>query len=107
MDASIIGPATLSITQAITSFHSFLPAFTDIRKQHPADNPSFAADVRMGEIASVTVSCSSLTGSPIPAYTAVLICAILVTLYECTLRSNRPMEPKTNTFVNLAEVGNA
>jgi hypothetical protein len=112
MDASIIGPATLSITQAITSFHSFLPPFTEIRKQHPADNPSFAADVRMGEIASVTVSlgigliCSSLTGSPIPAYTAFLICAILVVLYESTLRSNRPCEPK-RSVINLAEVSHA
>lgn len=112
MDASVIGPATLSITQAISAFHSFLPPFSDIRKQHPDDNPSFAADVRMGEVASVSIALgigvitSSLTGSPIPAYTALLISAILVTLYETTLRSNRPCEPKIH-FVNLGETANA
>jgi hypothetical protein len=112
MDANVIGPATLSITQAVSAFHSFLPPFADIRKQHPADNPAFAADVRMGEIASVTVTlgigliASSLTGSPMPAYTALVMSAILVTLYESTLRSNRPCEPKIS-FVNLGESAHA
>jgi hypothetical protein len=60
----------------------------------------------MGEIAAVTVSMgiglisSSLTGSPIPAVITLLVCIILVTLYECTLNTNRPFEPKTNIMIS-------
>lgn len=96
----IFGPATLSISQGVTAFNTFLPKFTEIRKANPSENPDFAADVRMGEIAACTVTlgigmiASSITGSPAPVYTAALVCLMLVVLYETTLRADRPMEPK-------------
>lgn len=98
--SDVLGPATLSITQGISAFHSFLPPFSDIRKNDPMGDPEFAADVRMGEVAAVTTTLgvglitSSLTGSPVPVYTAVVMSAVLVALYESTLRRQRPMEAK-------------
>lgn len=97
----IFGPATLAVTQGVSAFNAFLPRFSDVRKNHPESNPDFAADVRMGEVAAVTVTlgigmiASSLTGSSMPALTALTVCIILVCLYESTLRADRPMEPKT------------
>lgn len=96
----IIGPATLGVTQGIGAFTTFLPKLSDVRKANPTDDPAMAADVRLGEIAAVSATVgigiitSSLTGSPIPAYTALAMSLVLVTLYECTLRADRPLEPK-------------
>jgi hypothetical protein len=96
----MFGPATFAIGQSVASFQSFLPKFSDVRAKNPADHPDFAADVRMGEVAAFTVSmgigliASSLTGSPIPAAITLLVCIILVTLYESTLSANRPFEPR-------------
>jgi hypothetical protein len=99
----MFGPAMLAVTQGLTSFHSFLPPISDIRKHNPQDNPDFAADVRMGELAAVTTTlgigaiAASLTGSPVPAYTSILVSALLVALYESTLRKDRPFEPSPLT----------
>jgi len=96
----VIGPATLGVTQGIGAFTTFLPRLSDVRKADPNTDTDIAADVRLGEIAAVTATLgigiitSSLTGSPVPAYTAVAMSAILVCLYECTLRADRPLEPK-------------
>lgn len=100
----IFGPATLAVTQGVSSFNTFLPKFSDVRKNHPATNPDFAADVRMGEVAAVTLTigvgviASSLTGSPVPVATAAITCLILVMLYESTLRADAPFEPKGSTL---------
>lgn len=100
MDAALFGPATLAVSQGVSAFVAFLPKFTDVRKMSPENNPDFAADVRMGELAAGTVTmgvgliASSLTGSPVPAWTALVVVLILVALYESTLRADRPMEPK-------------
>jgi len=97
---AMFGPAMLAVTQGMTAFTVFLPKFSDVRAAHPANNPDIAADVRMGEIAATTLTlgigamASSLTGSQIPAVTALLTCAVLITLYESTLRANKPLEPK-------------
>lgn len=94
----MFGPATLGITQGVTAFNVFLPKFTDIRKADPANNPEFAADVRMGEVAAATVTigigmiASSITGSSVPTVTAVVVVLMLVVLYESTLKANRPFE---------------
>lgn len=99
----MFGPATLSITQGISAFTTFLPSLSDVRKADPTD-VSFAADVRMGEVAAVTLTvgigviASSLTGSPIPAGTAVLICLVLVMVYENALKRDRPFEPKPTSL---------
>jgi hypothetical protein len=96
----MFGPATFAVGQSVTAFISFLPKFSEVRQKSPRDDPDFAADVRMGEIAAVTVSMgigtisSSITGSPIPIVVTLLVCLILVTLYESTLSANRPMEAR-------------
>ena len=94
------GAASLAIGQGVASFAVFLPKLTDVRKYNPKDNPDFAADVRVGEIAAVSVTMgiglisSALTGSQAPAIVSLLVCAILVTLYESVLRTDRMLEPK-------------
>jgi hypothetical protein len=100
VDPGLIGPATLAISSGMSAFQSFLPKLSDIRKADPVNDPSFAADVRMGEIAAVAVTvgvgavASSLTGSPVPTVVAVVIAVGLVVMYESTLVAQRPMEPK-------------
>jgi hypothetical protein len=100
VDPGILGPATLAISSGVSAFQSFLPKLSEIRKASPSDDPSFAADVRMGEVAAVAVTvgvgavASSLTGSPTPAVVAVVIAVGLVVMYESTLNADRPMEPK-------------
>ena len=94
----IFGPASLAMTQGITAFYTFLPKFSDVRKNDPSNNPDFAADVRMGEVAAVTVTmgigliASSITGSSAPAIVAAITCGVLIFLYESTLRAQRPLE---------------
>ena len=99
-DASMLGPATLSMTQGMTLFLAMLPKISEVRKADPINNPDIAADVRMGEVAACTltvgigITASSLTGSPIPTYTAIITCGILVFIYESTLKADRPLERK-------------
>lgn len=89
----------LAITQSISAFHTFLPPLADVRKHDESDR-SFAADVRIGEVASVALAVgvggivSSLTGSPVPAGVSLLVAVGLVVLYESTLRSPIPFEGK-------------
>lgn len=107
----LVGPATLGVTQGISAFTTFLPKLSEVRKAGPNDVDT-AADVRLGEIAAVTLTIgigvitSSLTGSPVPAYTAVFMCLVLVCLYESTLRADRPFEPKS-AFLTLVPEGEA
>jgi hypothetical protein len=102
---NILGPATLSVTQGITAFNSFLPKLTDIRKANPIDNPDVAGDVRMGEIAAVAITIgtglmvSSLSGSSIPTVTAVLMCGVLICIYESALRMDLPLNPKSSPHI--------
>ena len=100
IDGGMIGPTTLALTSAISSFTQFLPNMAEIRKNDPVHNPEFAADVRMGELAAVTITMgvgvivSSLTGHPAPTYVALVSCLGLIMLYESALRTERPMEAK-------------
>lgn len=111
-DAAMFGPAVLSVTQGISAFTTFLPRFTDVRRADPLNNPDVAADVRMGELAAtaltmgVGVIASSLTQSAVPAVTALLVCALLVFLYESTLRTDRPMERSTERKPNRLVIVN-
>ncbi len=101
IDPGMIGPTTLAVTQAVGSFSTFLPSLADIRKNDPINNPEFTADVRVGEIAAISVTLgvgvivSSLTGHPAPAIVAFIASLGLIILYESTLRAERPMEGKT------------
>lgn len=103
------GPAMLGVTQGITTFTTLLPPLADIRKADPTDT-SFAADVRMGEVAAVTLTLgiggisSSLTGSPVPAATAVVMCFVLLCVYESALRGDRPFEVKGPLPANVTEL---
>lgn len=101
IDPGMIGPSTLAISQAVGAFNAFLPPLSEIRKNDPANNPEFAADVRMGEVAAVSITLgvgvivSSLTGSSAPSVVALVASLGLIILYESTLRADRPMEVKS------------
>lgn len=88
----------LGVTAGINTFANFLPKFSDIRKADPVNNPDIAADVRMGELAGVTLTmgigviASSLTRSSVPTFTALVMCVFLVGVYESALRADRPFE---------------
>lgn len=107
MDAAVLSVATLAVNQGVSAFTSFLPPISDIRRANPADNPDVAADIRMGEVAAITLTvgigavCSSLSGSNVPIVVAVTTSLILIALYESTLRADRPFEA---TKVTLAPV---
>jgi hypothetical protein len=93
-----IGIATLALTQSYAQFQAYMPKLQDIRKTDPIENPEFAADVRIGEIAAligslgVGVIASSLTGDPLPAYVSLATSLMLIALYEYVLRAHHPME---------------
>lgn len=86
----ILGPTTLAITQSVSLFQGLLPKFTEVKQGDPSDI-EFATDVHIGEIAAsslaigIGVIVSGLTGSPVPAFISVLMCAILIVLYERAL----------------------
>lgn len=96
--ADAIGPTTLALTQAVGAFNAFLPHLSEIRKTDPNRDPSFAADVRMGEVAACALTvgvgaiATSMTGSSAPLVVAVIAAAGLVFMYESTLRAHLPME---------------
>jgi hypothetical protein len=93
VDAAVIGPATLSVTQSLALFQSFLPKFSDVRKTNPDEDISIVQDVRYGEFAAVILSLgtgamiSALTGSSAPTYVAAACSLGLVLLYESALRA--------------------
>ncbi len=95
----IFGPATLSMSQAISGFNSFLPKLSEVRKAAPND-PDMAGDVRMGEVGASTlvlgvgIIASSLTGSPAPIVTGMFMCLVMICLYEIALRGDRPFNPR-------------
>lgn len=99
VDPSVIGPATLSMTQAFTAFNVMLPALSEVRK-HDLTDTEFVGDVRLGEMAAAGLAlgvgaiASSLTGSSTPIIVSAVMAGGLVLLYESTLRASRPMEPK-------------
>jgi hypothetical protein len=94
----MFAPGTLAVTQGITAFNAFLPPLAQVRKNHPMHNPDFAADVRAGEMAGTVITvgigviASGIVGHPLPVYTAVLICAVIIAVYEYVLRSNSAFE---------------
>lgn len=96
--SDMFGPAMLSVTSGIQAFNSLLPRLSEVRKADPVNNPDIAADVRMGEVAAsaltmgVGMIASSLTQSPLPAITGLVMALILVAVYESALRSDKPFE---------------
>lgn len=82
-----LGPASISIGTATSAFMGFLPKFSDVRRAEP-DDEGMTKDIRLGQIAASSVAIgtgvivSSITGSPVPAFVAVLMCVILVWCYQ-------------------------
>jgi hypothetical protein len=97
----IIGPASLAVTQGFSAFQFCLPRLADVRKANSEENPDIVGDVRLGEVAALTLTIgvgaivSSLTGSPVPAVVSLLIGLVLVCIYEAALRGDKPMNPPT------------
>jgi hypothetical protein len=93
MDGNVIGAATLSMTQSLALFGTFLPRFSEITLADPSLDRDIVRDVRMGEFAAVMMTLgiggmtSALTGSSVPAVVALFTCGGLVVLYEYALRS--------------------
>lgn len=94
-----LGPATLAITQSVSSFQFFLPRLADVRRADRNHQPDMVGDVRMGEIAAATLCLgigamvSSLSASPYPAMVSVVMVGILIAVYEIALRGDKPMNP--------------
>jgi hypothetical protein len=93
VDPQASSAALLAMTQAIGAFTTFLPPLAEVRKK-TLDDPLFAGDVRLGEVAAVGLTIgvgaivSGLVGSNAPMLVSVVTAVGLVFLYESTLRSN-------------------
>lgn len=91
-NSATYGAAVLSITQGFASYTYFLPKLVDVRKADPSDL-GMRDDVRIGEIAGTVITfgiaamVSNLTGSPVPAITALIMSAVIVIMYETVLNS--------------------
>lgn len=100
VDPAIIGITLQSVTQGASAFTQYVPKLTDIRKADPNDS-AMIGDVRLGEIAAVSVTisigviASALTNNPVPAIAAAVICLALLFLYESALRGQNILEPAT------------
>jgi hypothetical protein len=111
--SDMFGPAMIGVTSGIQAFQNLLPKLSDVRKADPVNNPDIAADVRMGEIGGVALTLgigvisSSLTKSPLPTMTALMMCIVLVAVYESALRANRPFENSEPHLRVVRETGGA
>lgn len=100
VSGEIIGPATLALSQSIGAFQFFLPHLSEVRKVTPDSDPSKAADVRLGEVAACTLAVgvglviANLTGSSVPLFATLVMSAVLVTVYEASLRADHPLQSK-------------
>lgn len=94
-----LGPASLAAGQALSSFTTFLPRLSDVRKAR-SDDPGMIGDVRLGEIAASAVTlgigviASSLSGSNAPMIAAIIVAGILISVYEAALRGDDLFSPK-------------
>ena len=84
--------AVLSMTQSVASFTTFMPKISEVRKAANTD-PDIVSDVRMGEVASITTTLavatvvSNLGKTAAPMVIAVIMCLVMVVLYELALKS--------------------
>jgi hypothetical protein len=106
----MFGPASMVLSQTISSFGNFLPSLSEIRKADPND-PDIAGDVRLGEIAASALAigvgaiAGSLLGSPVPTFIAALTAIALIVIYENALRRNRPMDPRPRVLKVVEQDG--
>lgn len=91
-EPAVWGLATISMTMSLTASQAFIPTLAEVRKGS-ADNPVFAGDVRLGEVATLLVSvgsgivASSISGSYVPAVVGIVVGLGLVALYESALQT--------------------
>lgn len=84
------GPAILAMTQGIGVFNTLLPPLAEIRRGD--EFSEIAQDVRMGELASCTITMaigilvSVLTKRIVPVVISAVICAVMLAVYETTLK---------------------
>ena len=84
--------AVTAMGTTVSVFPAFLPRLEDVRKCDKNDK-NMAGDVRLGEVASVGIALtvgfmlSQMSGSSLPLFTAALICAVIVGVYEFALSS--------------------
>lgn len=103
----MLGPATLGVGQTIGAFQFFLPKLSDVRKA-TMDDVDMVGDVRMGEVAALTVCLgvgaivSSMTGSVVPIAASAVMAMVLICIYETTLKADRPWEPKKGALSDAA-----
>lgn len=89
----VVAPASLAITQAVGLFNTLLPKLTDVRRA-AADDPAFAADVHLGEIAclgllgGIGIMMASLTESYTPLAIALIMGLFMTLIYEYALQCN-------------------
>lgn len=94
------GPAALAAGQTLSSFSTFLPRLSDVRKAGVGDK-DMIGDVRLGEVAACAISlgigmiASSLSRSPIPMYASAFIAVILIVVYESALNGRDLFSPST------------
>lgn len=96
----VFGPAALAAGQTLSSFTTFLPRLSEVRKANADQDSGMVGDVRLGEVAACAIAlgigviASSLSKSPIPMYAAAFMAVILICVYESALRGNSLFEPK-------------
>lgn len=102
-DPVTLSVTTVAITTAVGAFYQMLPPISEVRKRS-TDDPEFAADVRVGEVAASAIAlgvggiASSLSGSPTPALVSLIFAGGFIFLYESTLRGERPLEGKGSGY---------
>jgi len=91
--ADAYGPTLTALTQFGT-FTAFMPSLREVRNASPSD-PTIVGDIRFGEVVAGGIAltigavAASMSGTPLPLFTAILVIAGMVALYEYTLY-NKP-----------------
>lgn len=99
-DQQVVNPALslLAVSMGVQVFESLTPPIAEVRKRTPQSDPAFAADVRVGEVSAAVITigvgviASALARSSVPLWIALLVTAMMMLVYECTLRRYRPLE---------------
>lgn len=91
--SDILAPSSLAVTQAVGLFSAFLPKLTDVRRAN-ANDPEWAADVRLGEfaalgmLAGIGITMASITGNNLPLIISILMGIFLTIIYEYALHAS-------------------
>lgn len=109
MSAELLGPTSLVVGQSFSTIQFFLPPLSQVRKADYATNPDIVGDVRLGELAAITVTTAvgaivaSLTRSAIPLFAGLVTSFVLVCVYETALQGTRVGDPTPTDRMRSAE----